>query len=70
MNDPVARLLDDVTKLVSSGMRPPPSTIWALRRLNGALAKLGADTGMTPLDFEKELGYTVLEPAEPPPEYA
>ena len=65
MNDPVAHLLDQVTSLVGSGMRPPPSTIWALRRLNGALAKLGADQGLTPDAFEKELGFTVVHPVEP-----
>jgi hypothetical protein len=65
-NDPVAGMLDQITTLVGSGMRPPPSTIWALRRLNGALAKLGADNGLAPEAFEKELGFTV----QPPPEHA
>lgn len=46
MMDELAPLLDHVSNLVDKGFIPPQTTILALRRLNGAFARLCSTKGL------------------------
>jgi hypothetical protein len=65
VNDVVADLLAQVTHGVEQGMRPPPTTIAALRRLNGAIAKQCAANDLKPEDYDKPLSFYIEMPARP-----
>jgi hypothetical protein len=65
--DPLAVVLDEVTKLVGEGRRPRPTTIAALRRVNGALARQMREYGFTPEKYDEPFTGQPETPPEPEP---
>ena len=64
--DPLAYILGQVTEGIEKGLRPMPSTIAALRRVNGALARQMAKHGWTPDKYDEP--FTGQPEPEPEPE--
>lgn len=56
MQDPIAKILLSVAKHIDNDLRPPPSTILALRTLNGAIARFAKRFGYSPEDLDMTIG--------------
>lgn len=65
--DPIAHMLCELAFMVEThNVRPPPTTIAALRRINGVLAAHARRNGLAP-DYYLTWGDPAF-PEEPPPE--